>query len=40
MINQKRFHIGYYNIEEDAALAYNEKAIELFGEFVCLNIIS
>lgn len=30
-------HIGYYDYEEDAAIAYDDMAIELFGEFACLN---
>ena len=32
-------HIGYFKTEEDAAKAYNEKAIELFGDEAILNII-
>lgn len=35
--NRKTYNIGYYDSEEDAARAYNLKAIELFGEFACLN---
>lgn len=33
----KQFYLGTYTNEKDAALAYNEKAIELFGDFTCLN---
>jgi hypothetical protein len=32
-------HIGVFQNEEIAALAYNSKAIELFGEYACLNDI-
>jgi len=35
--NQKIIHLGYYKTKEEAALAYNKKAIELFGEYVKLN---
>lgn len=30
-------YIGYYDYEADAAIAYDDTAIELFGEFACLN---
>ena len=33
-------HIGRFDNERDAAIAYNEKAIELFGNFAKLNVIS
>ena len=38
-INKKRVHIGTYNTEKEAAIAYNKKAIELFGDEAKLNII-
>lgn len=36
-INKKRFYLGNFKIEEEAAGAYNKAAIELFGEYACLN---
>lgn len=30
--------IGYYDYEADAAIAYDDRAIEFFGEFACLNL--
>ena len=32
-------YIGLYKDEDDAGKAYNAKAIELFGEFACINNI-
>lgn len=37
--NRKSRTIGRFNTEDQAAIAYNEKAKELFGEFACLNKI-
>jgi len=39
-INGQKIHIGYYYDEDLAALAYNNKAIELFGPYAKLNDIN
>ena len=38
--NRRITHIGFFPTRIEAALAYNAKALELFGEFARLNIIS
>lgn len=35
----KAVHLGYFELEKDAAKAYNEKASEILGEVAKLNII-
>jgi hypothetical protein len=37
--NKRQIHIGYFEILEDAAVAYNKRASELFGEFAFINKI-
>lgn len=36
-VDGERIHLGYFSSEQDAAQAYNTKAIEVFGEFARLN---
>ena len=33
----KYYHVGSYDNEEEAAVAYNIKALELAGEYAYLN---
>jgi hypothetical protein len=35
--DRRQYHLGFFSLKEDAAKAYNEKALELFGEFARLN---
>ena len=39
MLNKKSIFIGYFDDEKDAALAYNNKAKSIFGDFALLNLI-
>jgi len=36
-VNGKRKHLGYFEDEVEAAKAYDEKAVELSGQFAYLN---
>lgn len=33
------YYLGYFSTEDEAAAAYNAKALELYGEFANLNVI-
>lgn len=35
-----KYYLGYFNTPKEAAIAYNNKAVELYGNFAKLNIIS
>ena len=39
MVNYKAIHIGCYDSEQEAALAYNKAALEYFGEYAKINVI-
>lgn len=39
VVHGKQVSLGLYEKEEDAALAYNEAALEAFGEYARLNVI-
>lgn len=36
-LNGKKIHIGRFDSIIDAAMAYDKKAIEIYGEFACTN---
>ncbi len=34
---RKKIHIGYFNSKEEAAINYDKKSSEIFGNFACTN---
>lgn len=38
-LSGKQKNLGYYRTEIEAAMAYNNAALELFGQYACLNVI-
>lgn len=38
-INKKSYHIGMFSTAEEAAMAYNKKSVELYGDDGKINII-
>jgi len=40
MFNYKKIHLGCFTCKHEAAEAHNAKALELHGEFACLNEVA
>ena len=40
VVNEKKQFLGDFYSQEEAAKAYNEAAVEYFGEFACLNEVA
>jgi hypothetical protein len=38
--DNKKYQCGIFDTEEEAGYAYNRKAIELYDDYVCLNVIN
>jgi hypothetical protein len=38
-VNRKHIHLGMFDTPEEAALAYNKKSVELFGEKAKINVV-
>ena len=36
-VNKNELHLGFFEKVQDAALVYDDAAVEYFGEFACLN---
>lgn len=36
-VNYKKIRLGHYKTQEEAAIAYNTKALEYFGDFASIN---
>lgn len=39
-VNNKKKHLGFFDVEIEAAMAYNEAAKILMGEYCCCNVVA